>query len=103
MDATKRPVQLSPEDMARAIGMATAAKMMIGRGGKRPSVETLRRWAGKGCWPQGRGDGKPKLVLMTFRLNGELLTLPEWVEAFEGERARLGMSGAVDAVLPGSE
>ena len=80
-------------DLTDAIGLSTAAKRMRGRGGKAPSVETVRRWANprRGCFPQGKGG--PRLVLATIRMSGELLTLPEWVEAFERDRARLGRRG----------
>jgi len=83
---------LDEVDLDALIGM-TAARLMRGRGGRAPSVETVRRWAGpkRGCYPQGRQG--PQLVLMTIRMNGELLTLPEWVEAFEEARFRLGAAG----------
>lgn len=78
-------------DMDKAIGLADAAKLMRGRGGRAASVETLRRWANekRGCRPQGPTG--PQLVLQTIRLGGELLTTPEWVKAFEMERLRLGV------------
>lgn len=79
-------------DLTRAISLTEAAKLMRGRGGKRPSVETVRRWANpkKGCWPQGRGEGRRQLLLRVVRLNGEMLTSETWVRDFELARARLG-------------
>lgn len=80
-----------PIDISRAIGLTEAAKLMRGRGGKSPSVETIRRWANpkKGCWPAGK-EG-PQLLLRTVRYNGELVTLPEWVQEFERLRVALGL------------
>lgn len=76
-------------DLSRAIGLSRAAPLMRGKGGRAPSVETVRRWANpaRGCYPAGAGG--PHLVLRTHKLNGEILTMPEWVEAFELERVRL--------------
>jgi hypothetical protein len=78
-------------DLGQAIGLAEAARLMRGRGGKAPSVETVRRWANpkRGCWPQGK-EG-PQLILLTARVNGELLTTEAWVKAFEDRRLQLGM------------
>ena len=74
-------------DVSQAIGLAEAAKYMRGRGGKKPSVETVRRWCSltKGCSVGGK-----VLILHAVRVNGELLTMPGWVEAFEAERIRMG-------------
>lgn len=76
--------------MSRAIGLTDAARLMRGRRGKNPAVETVRRWANpaRGCYPSGQSG--PQLVLRTHRVNGELLTLREWVEEFERARAALG-------------
>lgn len=75
---------------AEALSLTEASKMLRGRGGKPAAIETIRRWANpnKGCRPAGK-DG-PVLILHTVRVNGELLTRREWVEAFEAERLRLG-------------
>lgn len=90
-------------DLSRAIGLAAAAKLMRGRGGKPPSVESVRRWANpkRGCRPRGK-DG-PQVLLMTIRVSNELVTLPEWVQAFEAKRAQLGLRGAQPAAPPVSD
>ncbi len=75
-----------PIDLDQAIGMGQAASMMMGKRGRRGvHVDTARRWANplKGC-PLPGGD---TAVLATVRWCGDLLTLPEWVEAFERRRA----------------
>lgn len=76
--------------MSRAIGLTEASHRMRGRGGRPPVVETVRRWANPrcGCFPAGKTG--PQLILRTRKVNGEVLTMPEWVDAFERERARLG-------------
>lgn len=76
----------APIDLNKAIGMAKAAQQMRGKGGRLGvAVDTARRWANplKGC---DLGGGHVA-VLRTVRWCGELLTLPEWVEDFERERA----------------
>lgn len=76
-------------DLNRAIGLAKASHQMRGKGGKSPSVETVRRWANPkvGCYPAGK-EGV-LLVLQTHKLNGEILTMPEWVADFEAARVKL--------------
>ena len=76
------------------IGLAAAAKLMRGRGGKPPSIESLRRWANplrgyRPCGPTG-----PTLVLQTVKLNGEFLTCERWVREFEAARERAGVRAA---------
>jgi hypothetical protein len=80
-------------DAARQLSLTEAAKLLRGRGGKAPSVDTLRRWANpnRGC-----RVGELQLLLPTVRVGGEVLTMPEWVQAFAKMRARLG----VRKVLP---
>jgi hypothetical protein len=76
-------------DLSKAIGMAEAAALVRGMGGRAPHVETMRRWATKGVRVNG------ELVrLRTIKLNSERITLPEWVRAFEEERLRLAMAQA---------
>lgn len=77
-------------DLAEAMGLAAARKLMRGRGGRPPAVQTVRRWANpaRGCYPAGKGG--PRVVLQTRKVSGEVLTTAAWVEAFERERAVLG-------------
>jgi hypothetical protein len=83
--------ELSPADISRLIGLTAARAMLRGRGGKSPSLETLRRWANpRRGWKAPFPDA-PRVILRTVRLNGELLTLPQWVEEFERERLRWGV------------
>lgn len=72
------------------ITLTDAAKLMRGRAGRRPSIDSIRRWASvrKGCRPSGQ-EG-PVVYLQVVRVNGELLTTAEWVHEFERERVRLG-------------
>jgi hypothetical protein len=79
-------------DVEKAIGLSEAAKMLRGRGGKRPHVETLRRWATRGC-----AAGKQKILLRSILLNGERLTTVEWVKSFD--RARI-VAGLDEEVVP---
>lgn len=77
-------------DLSKAISLTEAAKLIRGKGGRPPSVVTLRRWANprKGCYPQGAGG--PCVVLHTVRVSGDILTTREWVEAFERARVKAG-------------
>src|SRR5262249_62001467 len=68
-----------------------ARKLLRGRGGRSPSLETVRRWASPRRGSRPAGPNGPRLVLRAIRLGGELLMLPEWVEEFERERRRLGV------------
>jgi hypothetical protein len=73
-------------DLDRAISLNDARKLMRGRGGKRPALDTVRRWSNprRGCYPLGK-DG-PRLLLRTIKFNGEVLTTAEWVRDFERRR-----------------
>lgn len=77
-------------DFSKAIGLVDATKLMRGKGGRAPAVETVRRWANarKGCHPAGPKG--PRIVLPTRKVNGEVLVMPQWVEEFETRRAALG-------------
>lgn len=77
-------------DLTGAIGLAEAARLMHGKGGKPPSVVTVRRWANPKRGYRPRNHPGPALVLHTVWLNNELVTLPEWVRAFEDARLRAG-------------
>jgi hypothetical protein len=80
-----------PFDPLTAIGLTEAARRMRGRDGRAPNVRTLRRWANLrfGCRPAGRNG--PRIYLRVVRYNGYLLTMRQWVDTFEAERARLGV------------
>lgn len=86
-------MNLIPFDLNRAIGLADARLLVRGKGGKPIRVETLRRWANpqKGCYPAGpRG---PRILFPVHKQNGEVLTLREWIAAFEEERVRIAAMG----------
>lgn len=72
------------------IELTQAAKLMRGRGGRAPSIETLRRWANhkRGCRPLG--ELGPTIFLRVARVNGYLVTTAEWVQEFERQRLALG-------------
>lgn len=93
---------IDPEtfDLARAIDMIDAAKLVRGRGGRRINVQTVRRFANpkRGCKPLG-SDG-PWLVLPTVWHSGSRLTMPEWVAVFEAARIAAGR-GAIRSRTPG--
>lgn len=74
-------------DLSRAIGLAAAAREMRGRYGRAPSIKTVYRWADPA---RGYSAAGTPVVLETRRVNGELLTMPEWVEEFEQRRGELG-------------
>ncbi len=76
---------LTPEQIRRALSLAEAAALLRGRGGKRPSLCTVRRWANprRGCKVPGRPE---PVILTTVRCGQDVLTLPEWVEAFSRAR-----------------
>ncbi len=76
--------EITRDMLLRAIGMADAAKLMCGERGNPPSRRAVLRWADVG-W-RATADARP-IVLRSFRRSRDLLTLPEWVEAFERERA----------------
>jgi hypothetical protein len=78
-----------PFDISEAISLNDARKLMRGRRGRRPSIDTVRRWASlnRGCYPLGPKG--PKILLMSIKFNGEVLTHPDWVEAFERRRLQL--------------
>ena len=72
------------------IELTQAAKLMRGRGGRAPSIETLRRWANhkRGCRPLG--ELGPTIFLRVARVNGYLVTREEWVREFERQRVAIG-------------
>jgi hypothetical protein len=91
-DMQPKIITLPTDDYDRRLGlsMAQASARMQGRAGKRPSLQTVRRWASprRGCRPQGE-DG-PILVLPVVKIGCELSTTAAWVDWFEEMRARMG-------------
>lgn len=77
---------MTADQVKKALTLAEASELLRGRGGKRPSLGTMRRWANprRGCRVPGREE---PLVLTTVRWGQDILTLPEWVEAFAQARA----------------
>lgn len=67
------------------IGLADAARLLRGRGGKHPHVQTVRRWANakRGC---RSAPGVKPVVLRTVRVGSEVLTTAAWVREFEQAR-----------------
>lgn len=70
-------------DLAQALTMTQAAKLIRGRGGRRPHIDVIRRWCNplKGCMV-----GERRAVLRSVRVGGEILTMPQWIEEFQQAR-----------------
>lgn len=92
---------MTHDDVKRCIGLKAAAALLRGRGGKPPSLDTVRRWANprRGYRPRGNYAGPP-LVLATCRLGNDLVTLPEWVEEFERRRFQMGTTRVMPTRTP---
>jgi hypothetical protein len=73
-------------DSRRAVNLIGAAKLMRGVGGKHVHKDVVRKWAATGCKVGGQ-----LLFLPSVKMGRERLTMPEWVEAFESARVRLGL------------
>lgn len=58
--------------------------------GSKPSIKTIRNWI-----DPGKGytftRASRVVVLKTIRIGHDRFTLPEWIEAFEADRIRLGL------------
>lgn len=81
---------LTLEQWHRAIGMAEAAKLMRGRGGKPPDRSTLKQYADPDAGYRPMGYDGPPVVLRAIRHGQELVTLPEWVEEFMLRQIEVG-------------
>jgi len=78
---------MSEFDPEKALSLKACRGRMRGKGGKRPHVETLRRYVTAGCkLPGGR-----LVKLKAVRHAGEWLTMPAWLTDFERARALGGM------------
>lgn len=88
-------------DTMKLISLRAACQLLRGRSGRPPNVGTVRRWARhhEGCRPLGASG--PVVVLRTVRMNGDILTLPEWVAAFERERLEIGTQGEAPKIVAG--
>lgn len=87
-------------DVSRMMTLGDAAKLLQGRGNKRPCLETMRRWANpkRGCRVAGN-----TVILCTVRVGRDLLTMKEWVEAFDAARIKAGIRAEIpEAALPRS-
>jgi hypothetical protein len=82
----KQERELTASQLARLEGVERARQRMYGRGGNPPSAASVRRWINHGY---GLSDGSV-LRLEATRVGQDLLTLQEWVEAFERLRAEDG-------------
>jgi hypothetical protein len=74
-------------DPAKALSLKAVRNRMTGRGGKRPHLDTLRRYVTVGCRVRGQ-----LIKLKAVHWAGEWLTMPEWLARFERERLLGGMS-----------
>jgi len=99
------PVRRHPMDAAdvkRLISLTEAAKLIRGKGGKRPHVASMRRWANPKRGYRARGSLAAPIVLRTVRIGPDVCTLPEWVEEFERARLQAGsVQCAYYPALPG--
>ena len=77
-----------PVDLLKLIGLEDARQLMLGRGGRPPTIETTRKWSQIGYRPLGWTG--PRLILRTVRTSTDILTLPQWVREFEAKRAEMG-------------
>lgn len=78
-----------PIDHARLISLAAASHLLRGRGGKAPSIHSMRRWAHpQRGWTAPSGE---KVFLRSVKVGGEILVLPEWVEDFVQARIAAGL------------
>lgn len=86
-------------NLKNAINLSKARSMMRGKGGGSPSLDTVRRWGNRRCGCRPVGVNGPVIYLNVIRVNGEMLTMPEWVEEFERRRADIAAK-AVDHTIP---
>lgn len=71
-----------------AIDLVDAAALIKAERGGRLNVKVLRRWANEGYRPRGY-EGEP-LVLPTVLIGSRLWLMPQWLEAWEAERVKMG-------------
>jgi hypothetical protein len=72
---------LTEEQLKRVMTLSQAAKLMRGRDGKHPHITNVRRWANpRRGW---RAPDGTVHVLRCAKVSAQLVTLPEWVRAFE--------------------
>lgn len=76
--------------LAQMLPLKRAARMVHGKGGRPAHVDSLRRWAARGCkLPDG------SLVrLKTVKVAGTRYTREDWVADFNALRMLGGMPGA---------
>ncbi len=78
-------INLDDFDATKALNISDVAKLIRGRRGNISNV-VARRWAS----PQvGCVCGDVTLVLPTLKIGGVLLSMPQWVAAFQAARVRL--------------
>jgi len=90
----------SAHQLKRALSLAQAAQRVRGRGGKPASYKSILRWINPDIGYRSREAPGRAVVLQTFRLGSEVLTLPEWIDQFETERLTLGLRRTSDADEP---
>ena len=86
---------LVPYEPGESIDIREAAKMLRGRRGLGVNLEVARRWCRYGA-PVG---GRQQLILPSVRVAGTIRLMPQWVEWWERERARLSMRTAETPLL----
>lgn len=80
------PLEITKEELRRAITLTQALPHLRGRAGRTPSIDTVRLWArASHGW---HGPDGSVVVLKTVLLNQQLLTLVEWCEEFDLARIR---------------
>jgi hypothetical protein len=75
-------------DRERALSLTQATKLMKGRKGHLHR-EIAARWANPRRGYRPAGPEGPVLILPCIRMDGQRLTMPEWIAAFEAMRKQL--------------
>ena len=76
--------------MEEMLTLKDAARLLTGRGGKRPHTETVRRWITHGYKCPTGGE---VVRLKAVRVSGTWLMERKWVDAFYRARLLGGMMG----------
>lgn len=79
---------LDPFDLKGAITLTEAAQRIRGERSTRLNREVAARWARKGYRP--RGSSEPLLRLPTVLIGSTLWLMPQWLEAWERARVKMG-------------
>ncbi len=83
-------IDLATFDEAKAITLRAAANSgRLSQKGRRPSIQMVQRWANRKRGFKPVGLNGPTIYLATVKTARELLTMPEWVDAFVSESQRI--------------